>query len=170
VDAPGRIAAHLPGIRLILLLRDPVDRAYSHYHMAVRNGYEFRNWEDVVDADLKRWRQCPLQPSELSSGQLLSQYLNVSAALPHLKRWLSHFPGQQILVLRTSELEVNLQVTLDRVCAFLDLPVFVRGGGERFNVASYPPMVPEIEQRLREWFAPHERELERFLADQDLVH
>lgn len=166
-EAPGRIARNLPGVKLILLLRNPLERAYSHYWMGVRLGGESRNWADVVATDLAAWPRCPLEPGELASGPPLSIYLQHSAVLPHLKRWLSHFPKEQLLILRATELTRDMPGTLRRVCAFLDLPPFAPERARRENEGHYPPMAPDIEQRLRAWFAPHERALEDFLTHLD---
>ncbi len=59
-DAPARIARVRPDMRLILLLRDPVARAYSAYRMRVRLGREQRSWEAVVDSEIAARPICPL--------------------------------------------------------------------------------------------------------------
>ncbi|MGZ8242888.1 tetratricopeptide repeat-containing sulfotransferase family protein [Methylomagnum sp.] len=166
-DVPRRIAHALPNIKLVLILRDPVARAYSHYWMHVRHGLEQRTWEAVVDTELALFPCCPLKTEALDRlwrpGAF--SYLLGSAALPHLQRWLAHFPREQLLILRTTELAGDLPGTLRRVCTFLDLPPFATGNAKRVNEGRYPPMAPATEQRLRDWFARHQEELQLFLAN-----
>jgi tetratricopeptide (TPR) repeat protein len=161
--AAQRIAAAMPDMKLILLLRDPVARAYSHYWMWVRMGLETRSWETVVDTELEAFPACPLE----AVGEPMTVFFEQGAVLPHLKRWLSHFPKEQLLILRTTELARDMPGTLRRVCAFLGLPPFAPSPAKRENEGHYPPMAPEIEQRLRAWFAPHQQALEDFLTHLD---
>ncbi|MGZ8242887.1 sulfotransferase domain-containing protein [Methylomagnum sp.] len=163
-EAPGRIAQAMPTGKLILLLRDPVARAYSEYRMYVRLGWESRTWEDIVATDLESLPACPLDFDAPDTDAPPNSILTRSAALPHLKRWLCYFPREQLLILRSSELAEDMPGTLGRVFAFLGLPPFVPEDAKRENEGRYPPMVPETEQRLRDWFAPHQQALESFLA------
>ena len=56
--APRRIAARLPGVKIIVLLRNPVDRAYSHYIMAQRNGAEPDcSFEEIIDREMEESAQ-----------------------------------------------------------------------------------------------------------------
>ena len=59
-DATARMARHVPGARLIALLRNPVDRTVSQYHFRVRRGVERRGLEEALEA----------QPRELSGRAL----------------------------------------------------------------------------------------------------
>ncbi len=163
--APQRIAAALPGIRLILVLRDSVERAYSHYWMDVRSGRQSIPWEHQVETALNAWPRFPLEERELLRGGPLNNFFLDSAAVIHLRRWLNHFPPQQLLILHHSDLLRQPQASLDRVCGFLGLPAIRVEARRRVNEGFYPPMPADVEQRLRAWFAPHDRELERLLAD-----
>lgn len=163
-EAPRRIAAALPEVKLIVLLRDPVARVYSEYWMIVRYGTEKRSWEEVVAEELESMSSCPLDVEALERIEGKHFYLPRSAALPHLQRWLAYFPKNQLLILQNAELAHDLRGTLRRVCAFLGLPPFVPRHVKRENEGRYPPMAEATEQRLREWFAPHQQALENFLA------
>lgn len=163
-EAPSRISGELPHIKLIVMLRDPVNRAYSDYWMHVRMGNESRRWEDIVNKDLAAWPCCPLESDEYEKGGWLSTYLLQSAVLMHLKRWTMHFPREQMLILQNAELARDLPGTLGRVFGFLDLPPFMPKAVKRVNEGTYEPMDPAIELRLRDWFAPHQRALDDFLS------
>jgi hypothetical protein len=58
-DVPRRVAALLPDARLIALLRDPVERAYSHYRHNVALGIETLSFEDAIDAEPERTGRGP---------------------------------------------------------------------------------------------------------------
>jgi hypothetical protein len=159
-DAPRRIAEQLPEARLIVLLRDPVERAYSHFRMNERIGLERESLEDVFERELALAPTCPLEPGEIPGG-----YLAASAALPHLKRWLAYVPPERLLILRNSDLAGDLPGVMAKVCRHLGIAPFVPPDPQRQNVGSYPPMPEALERRLRSWFAEHERALAAFLAD-----
>ena len=167
-DAPIRIAATLPDAKFILILRDPVQRAYSHFRMFERLGKENRAWEEVVNAELAMSPSCPLDEIPFRHG-LESAYLFSSAALPFLKHWRSLFPVERFLILRREDLRRDTQAVVQRAWDFLGLPPFELGMAEPVNVGYYEPMAPEIEKRLRVWFEPHQEALYRFLSDQGLA-
>ncbi|NIQ15891.1 MAG: sulfotransferase, partial [Candidatus Dadabacteria bacterium] len=52
--APKRVREALPHVKLILLLRNPVDRAYSHYSMRFKAGKEKLSFEDAIDKENER--------------------------------------------------------------------------------------------------------------------
>jgi hypothetical protein len=164
-SAPQRIAKALPDIKLILMLRDPVARAYSHYWMNTRLGEERRSFATIVKEELAAIPFCPLDISDydIFRGSNPCSYLLQSTVLAPLKRWLSCFPKDQLLILENSELAKDLRGTLARVCTFLDLPPFTPDKASRKNVGFYSPMDPAIEQKLRAWFAPHQIALEDYL-------
>lgn len=164
---PAQVARDLPNVKLIVLLRDPVSRAYSAYRMFQRIGRELRPWEAVVEDALARTPVCPLQPEdfprqwdEAGAGAVLVR----SAALPFLRGWLKHFPPEQFLILHHEDLRRDTAGTVRRVYRFLGLPDFVPDCGEKHNVGHYQPMSPAIRQRLDDWFAPHQQALGELLV------
>jgi hypothetical protein len=165
--AATRIAEALPAVKLILLLREPVDRAYSQYQMFKRFDWEQRSWEAVVAAELAALRTCPRDEADLAVARTAAprhSYLLHSAALPFLQRWCRLVPREQLLILQHEDLRRDPPGTLDRVYRFLGLPALALAGTEPVNEGRYPPMAPNIEQRLRDWFQPHQEALASFLA------
>jgi tetratricopeptide (TPR) repeat protein len=158
-EAPARIASALPGVRCILLLRDPVARAYSDYRMQVQPGHLSASFEEIMAAELARTPRCPLEPDAVPNG-----ILTHSAALPHLKRWLRYLPAEQLLVVRTSDLADDLPGVMRRVCRHLDIAPFVPPDRQRHNEGRYPALSSALEQQLRAWFAEHDRALADFLT------
>lgn len=162
--APARVARSLPSVKLVLLLREPVARAHSEYWMHVRLGLQTEPFETVVAKELAVMPTCPLDHETLGGDPIPGGSLSRSAALPHLKRWLAHFPPEQLLVLRNDELARDLPGVMRRLCDFLGIAPFVPDDPARHNEGRYPPICPVLERRLRDWFEPHQRALEDFLA------
>jgi hypothetical protein len=110
-DARRRMAADNPAAKLVAVLRDPVDRAYSNWMHLWMDGLE--PVPDVVEA-VRR------EPGRLDAGwapfwhyQGLGMYGRQVADL------LDHFPREQVLLLRYKQLVDKPLSTLDRVCTFL---------------------------------------------------
>jgi hypothetical protein len=110
--APGRIAAALPEARLLFILRNPVDRAYSHYWHEVRYG-----WEPLpFEAALAR------EPERLAGGfeaRRHFSYLDRGRYATQLRRYFDHFPPERILVLQSEDLERRPEWVARRAAAFL---------------------------------------------------
>lgn len=114
---PERIHECLPDVRLIAILRDPVERARSHHAMAVLNGIEHRSFEDAIDAllspeALERHRRAP---QEATAYVVWGEYGRI------LKGYFDVFPPSQILVAFTDELENDPKGLLRRIHEFLEV-------------------------------------------------
>ncbi|HMJ73571.1 MAG TPA: sulfotransferase domain-containing protein [Solirubrobacterales bacterium] len=113
-----RIARSLPGVRLIALLRDPIDRAISHYRMSVRRGFEARPFDAVVEEllepeNLEVARSCA---TETNSYLVQGEYARI------LQHYRQRIPDEQIHIESTEDLDREPGLVLDRVLAFLGLP------------------------------------------------
>ena len=103
-EAPERMASVIPDAKLIALLRNPVDRAYSHYwHWRERMG-EQRSFEEVVS-------------SELSGTP--ERYLSGGRYLEQLERVLKHYPREQLEVILFEDLQTKPEETFRQVCRYL---------------------------------------------------
>jgi hypothetical protein len=163
-DAPLRVKKELPHVKLIVLLREPVSRAYSEYCMDIRLGRQKASFEEAIAGELAEWPACPLDDYPAQDGRFPGSYLCRSAALPHLKRWLAHFPPEQLLILRDEQMAQDLPAVMHRVCRFIGVPPFVPRDRRRHNEGRYPPMSADLKEMLHTWFAPHQQALEEFLA------
>jgi hypothetical protein len=122
LDCHDRMASVLPDARLVAMVRDPVDRAYSHYwHWRERMG-ETRTFEQVVDdelagkpgADRLVWN--PERPEEYS-------YLGPGVYLKQLEHLASRFERGQLKVIVFDDLSEKPAEVFRDVCRFLDLGV-----------------------------------------------
>lgn len=164
-NAPKRVFEVMPSVKLIVLLRDPVSRAYSEYWMNRRVGRTNETFQEAVTRELQGVPVCPLDPPDEGERQIPLGYLVRSAALPFLKRWMRQFPREQMLVLRNEDMAGDLSGTLRKVCQFLDVSPFVVLDPKRHNEGRYVPISEELRSRLIDWFAPHEAALKTYLVE-----
>jgi hypothetical protein len=147
---PSRIREQLPDVRLIAILRDPVERAVSHHRMEVGRGREQRSFDQAVDdllepGTLARARRFPRESLGYVAwgeyGRILSGYYEV-------------FAREQLLVLFTAELERDPGECLRRIHEFLGVnPDFVPDDlGVRYGVGKFAAGFSW--RRPASWFAP----------------
>jgi len=103
-DAPGRIRELLPDARLIVSLRNPVDRAYSHYWNLVANAQP-----GEVNRDISFEDKLEMTPRLITEGLYAEK----------LERYFALFPREQLLVLRYDELRNDARFFLRRIYEFL---------------------------------------------------
>jgi hypothetical protein len=168
--APSRIAKVLPNTKLIVALRNPIDRAYSQFQMSRREEEEpLESFAEAVAAEESRLRgECEhlrRNPRYNSWPIGCWSYLLRSRYAEQVERWFDLFPREQFLFLKTEELESHPQATLDRVYAFLDLPPYVNEHLPHLHVApSYESMPPAAREQLAEYFRPRNERLYQMLG------
>ncbi|MBM3660943.1 MAG: sulfotransferase domain-containing protein [Actinobacteria bacterium] len=162
---PGRMRAVLPDVRLIAVLRDPVARAISGYHHAVRVGDETRPIEVALDPSATEalppatdvaWYDAPDCPLRLHG------YLARGRYAEQLERWFSAYPRGQVLVIDSDALRGGR--VPDAVLEFLDLPGSGPAEVPDRNVGAYAAPASELEAGLREYFRPHDARLASLLG------
>jgi hypothetical protein len=165
--APARVHAFDPRMRLIAVLRDPVDRAHSQWRMERRHGRELLSFEEALDreeSELERelallvgtsgYRERPFGMSYVARGRYAEQ----------LERWLALFPREQLLVLTSDELLSDPAQTMGRIVRFLGIPEWQAERYRRRSVQGEAPMAPETRERLARVLEPHNRRLEELLG------
>ncbi|MCB0208057.1 MAG: sulfotransferase domain-containing protein [Anaerolineae bacterium] len=147
-QAPARIAQLLPQVKLIFILRNPVERAYSHYWHSVKKGYETVSFEKALELESNRLRQGASQRRNYS-------YVDRGYYSRQLERFLKLFSRDQILVLLTEELSRETAATLDRCCDFLNIDrqgaEIVNGLNEKRWNTSGIPRFPAIQRLTAPW-------------------
>ena len=126
---PARVHKLLPSAKLIVVLRNPVERAYSEFHYTVTLGSELtENFGDVIKSELKRIeignKKPELKIENTNYNHFAFSHLRDGLYVQHLERWLKFFPNEQLLVLHTKDLYTNLDQTLAETFEFLNLPKY----------------------------------------------
>lgn len=160
-EAIGRIHAMLPKSKLLVILRDPVERAISNYWFSRENGLEVRTPEEVF---LKRTTPRPVCRSTSVSP---FAYLERGEYASYLKRLQRVFVGGNVKVLIHEEF-VGRRESVGAVYRFLDVDSgFVPAClTERINRRTMSGDVDdeEIVKCLEQYYKPHIEELEQFLG------
>jgi hypothetical protein len=160
--APARVHSMLPDARLLVLLRDPVDRAWSHYLRERRMGRETLSFGDAIEREGERLAS---EGDDFDAPHhRFRSYLARGTYADQLDRWLARFPREQLLIVRSESFYSDPREVITQAQIFLDLPPhepsrlrrLQQGGGERLD--------PGLRARLREHFAKQEEQLGALLG------
>jgi len=165
---PQRVRALLPEVKLIVLLRNPVDRAWSHYHHEVRWGFESLPFEEAMAAEAARLagevEKMRLDENYYSYNHQHYTYLARGIYVEQLQRWMELFPRNQFLILKTEDLEANPAAVVSQTLRFFGLPEVQGGVKVRYNAGAYPQMSDGWRQKLGEYFRSPNQRLEEYLG------
>ncbi|MGB3514430.1 MAG: tetratricopeptide repeat protein [Microcoleaceae cyanobacterium] len=157
-EAATRIFSFFPKIKLILLLRNPVDRAISNYYHWVRLNKENRSFETAINYELEN-----LQNFSSNDSHQNLYYLPVGVYIKFLQKWMAIFPKEQFLILKTEDFNANPANTMKQVFKFLDLPDYQISDYQKLNIGYYPNIKDSIRQKMTDLYRPHNQKLEQFL-------
>lgn len=163
--AAQRIADVLPAVKLIVLLRHPVARAWSHYQHEIARGFETRPFERalreepaMMAEEEARLRRDPLAQS--FAHQHFS-YVARGRYAEQLERLWAHVPRHQVLVLESQRLTPDHAAVFTEVCAFLGLRPWAPAQPEHMNARSYARLEPALRERLGARFAEDRARLQQ---------
>ena len=166
--APERVAALLPDARLIALLRNPADRAFSHYQHEVALGREPLSFEDAIAAEDARLRgeveRMLGDPAYFSHAWWNYTYVARGRYAEQLERWYAAFPRARLLVVFTEELAAETGATYRRVLEFLGLEPRELPSYPRIFEREYEQMRLETRAQLERSFADPNRRLAALLG------
>jgi hypothetical protein len=162
--AMGRIAKEYPNAKILVALRNPVDRAYSHFFHERGIGHEpLGSFEEAIDREPERMKgeleRMLADPEYYSFAHQNFSYVARGFYAEQLERLFALFPRRNVKVLSSGELSKETARTMAGVFEFLGLPSSGQEKFRRENARSYPPMDGRTRQRLQAIFAPHNERL-----------
>ncbi len=168
--AAERISRYQPRMKIVAILRDPVERAYSGWNMYHNKFPTLKEiWASPL-VDPRSFEQAIAE--ELGSSTALDWAANPRGYLlrglyaEQLIRFYHYFPRDQVLVLFQEDLEQRPEEVTAALAGFLTLPRDDLGGSVRSNVSEYPGqgMGAAIRSQLTAYFRPHNRALKALLG------
>lgn len=163
-----RIAEVVPAAKLILLLRNPVERARSHYHHQVRQGRETLSLELALAQESVRLKgEIDRMLEDESYYSYNHQHYSYSARgvyVDQLKQVERYFSPDQILILHSQDLFREMQKTYDQVLQFLGLDPWTVRDAAPHHAGTYNRSSPSVDAQLRRFFALHNQRLYEHLG------
>jgi TPR repeat protein len=154
--AAQNIAAGLPEARCIVLLRNPVDRAYSHYQMACRAGRETRSFEEAIDREHEFVERETARLSENPAYRSLDHrhhaYVARGLYADQLLRWYEHVDQERTLVLLSEKFFADPGKTTADVHRFLGLSPHELASYRALNQRPYDGPAPETRAELQDYY------------------
>ena len=155
---PARIWRYNPGMKIIIILRNPIERAYSQWNMQHERNIESLSFWDALQAESQRCMQAYPHQHRIYS------YMDRGFYLQQLERIWYYFPKHQTLILKNEDLRANPKETLNSVCRFLGVSCFTSVEPQNVFSGSYgSTMSIKAREYLINVFDAEIRNLERVL-------
>ncbi len=165
--APSRARALLADTHILVLLRDPVERAYSHWKER-RNHSEDLPFVEALAAEPARTAgeeaRILADPSYVSFAHRHQSYVAQGIYAPMLERWMAAYPPEQLLIVAAEEFYADPQRLLDELCGRLGLPTTPIERPQTHNAEPSDAMDPQVRVWLEARFAPEIEWLEQLLG------
>jgi hypothetical protein len=138
--AMQRIRDYNSSIKLIILLRNPIDRAFSHWNMQRDRNLESLDFLDAVEAEEERARKAyPLQLRKHS-------YVDRGFYSEQMERVFRLFPREQVLVIKFDDLRKDYRAAVNQAFDFLNVPPLKKLKNREENVINYARRMTQSER------------------------
>lgn len=160
---PKRLHKDLPNVKLILLLREPADRAFSHYKMMRKKGREELNFREAIEQEDSR-----LQPEwdamlkdETYNGHhfRVHSYAARGRYDEQIQNWYKYYPSNQILVIQSEDFFDNTEDVMKEVYTFLGLSYNDSISYINKNKGATGNMGDEMKKKLYDYFGKQPDEI-----------
>lgn len=157
-EAPKRIWNYNQKMKFIIVLRNPIERAYSQWNMQRSKGNENLSfWEAITTEETRSRSDLPLQCKRFS-------YIDRGFYTEQLRRIWRFFPREQTLIMKSQELNNSHNDVLSKVSDFLDIENFRKVDNKVANSRTYESGMSEREHAyLKEIFYYEIKALENIL-------
>ena len=161
--AASRIARDLPGVRVVAMVRDPVERAYSAHRHEQARGFESEPFEVALELEEERTtgevEKILADPSYESFEHRHHSYLARSRYSEQVDRFVAELGPDRVYVVDADQFFEHPEVELERLASWLGLPAWTPGRVEQWNARPRTPMAPELRARLERYFEPYDARL-----------
>ena len=157
--APRRMWQYNPHMKLILLLRNPIERAYSHWTMEHSKGRDSASLWDALSDETERCREA------LPDQHRVYSYIDRGVYSEQLRRIWRYFPPPQVLVMKSEHLRDEADAALAEVCDFLGVAHLRQVNARILNSSTYTrPMAQRERDFLCSMFRSEIAQLENMLG------
>ena len=166
--AASRVAALMPSVRIVVLLRNPVERAYSHWKERRGEGVEPLSFREALAAEPERTagerERLIADPTYVSTAYDWYTYRQRGCYLEHLEPWLSLFDPGQLLIMPSETFYRSPASSFADICSFIGLPPHGLPSYDVHNDRPSRGMDDDIRAELTAYYRPHNQALESRLG------
>jgi hypothetical protein len=165
---PERVYQDLPDIKLIALLRNPVDRAYSHYSRRFQRGTETLSFQEAIAKEEERVKEdldkMEIDPFYYGYSHRKFSYLSRGKYVEQLERWLQYFPLEKLHIIQSEEFFSDPSEIFHSVEKFLGIKEWEPELFGRHNIGRYDELDEETRVQLNDYFKPYNERLNKLLG------
>jgi hypothetical protein len=166
--AARRIAADLPDVKIVAMVRDPVERAYSAYKHEYARGFETSSFDEALrleDGRVEPELALMLADESFQSDIYRHQaYRRRGHYAEQLRAFDELLGAGRVHVVDSGRFFTEPEKEYSKLLAFLGLPAVMPASFDQFNARPGTPMSPDAEAMLRTHFETHDKALEDFLG------
>jgi Sulfotransferase domain len=169
-EAVHRIGRDLPGVKAIVMLRDPVERAHSAHRMNIVRGYDDVTFDEAIELEPQRnageRERMAADPAYASFPDRHFSFVRRGQYVDRLEVFFEVLGRENVHVLFSEQFSEHPEPEYDRVLEFLDLPAHrPRAGFGRWNPSPPAEMSTHARRLLEEHYAPYDDRLEALLGE-----
>jgi hypothetical protein len=165
--APERIKETFPNAKIVILLRNPIDRAYSHYKMAVKLGFEKLSFEDALDIEDDRLAYATEHYVPEHKHDYVFQrlaYRTKGIYVNFLKNWMRVFSPEELLVIQSEVYFKNPAPVYNLILEKLGVNPFNLESFNLLNKGIDKQLSFDTRKKLMQFYEPHNEELYKLLG------
>ena len=152
-EAAKRIFEMNSNSKIIGIFRNPVDRAYSNYNLAIRSKTEKLTFEEAIDEEIGFLKKHSFRESTDNKRSYLAKGIYEN----QIKIWFELFPREQIHLLSTEDMQKNPEETLQKAFRFLEIPDYIIKNPQKQKAAEYKKMNNETREKLVDFYKQHNK-------------
>lgn len=165
--AAARLAQALPHVKILVMLRDPVERAYSAYKHEYARGFETESFDRALELEDERVQpdldRMLVDPTYRGISHRHHSYRRRGQYAEQVQRLMDALGHEQVHVVDSAAFFAQPEEEFLRVTNFLGLSPHTPKAFDRWNARPGSSMPPQAERRLRQAFEPHDEALEQLL-------
>ena len=150
-EAAERILKDIPNSKIIIIFRNPVDRAYSNYQLGIRKKTETLSFEDAIDEEMNFLEKHSFR----ESVDRRRSYLSKGFYENQIKIWFNVFPREKIHIISTEDIQKNPEKTLLKIFQFLVIPNYTLKNPQKQKSSEYKKMDEKTRKILLDFYKPH---------------
>lgn len=165
----NRLRKFTPNAKLILMLRNPIDRAFSEFASTSRTGRETLSFQEAINSEESRtsdeYNKMLNNENYFHETFFRFAYLKRGIYADNLERWFKIFPREQFLIIKSEDFFENPSFVYNRVLTFLDLPKWELDEYTIWRRVNKSQMDENIRTKLIEFFKPHNERLYKLIGE-----